>query len=241
MRAGIRVQAQESEGVPDAESDSGQEHKGKVGGRASKRHQARAVGVTACPVRIIGSTGKSDHAVEEKETEQGKNHHAVRGAANVGDGVERDLAAECGRRIAAELRNKRVGSFVACRGGKKSHVENEPERQGVGREIGHRSESLEFHVPESKRRSLTRGESMNPWRSGFAKAINSRKPRCRSKQPDDIHENPDRQRQCFPFAVPNFSVLWTATTCVGRLLGVRRKWELRSRDEGLFPTHTRES
>ena len=115
MRAGIRVPAQEPEGVPDAESDSGKEHKGKVGGRASKRHQAGAVGVTACPVRIIGSTGKSDHAaVEEKETEQGKNHHAVRGAANVGDGVERDLAAECRRRIAAELRNKRVGSFVAC-------------------------------------------------------------------------------------------------------------------------------
>ena len=102
-------------GMAKVECDSGKEHKGNVGGRASQRHQAGAVGMTARPVRIVGSTGKSDHAaVEEKETEQGKNHHAVRGAANVGDGVERDLAAECGRRIAAELRNKRVGSFVAC-------------------------------------------------------------------------------------------------------------------------------
>jgi hypothetical protein len=41
-----------------------------------------------------------------------------------------------------------------------------------------------------------------------------------------------------PFRGPELFGIMDATTCVGRHLGVRRKWELRSRDEGLFPPHT---
>ena len=42
-----------------------------------------------------------------------------------------------------------------------------------------------------------------------------------------------------PFRGPELFGIMGGNTCVGRLLGVRRKSELRSRDEGLFPTHTR--
>ena len=44
-----------------------------------------------------------------------------------------------------------------------------------------------------------------------------------------------------PFRGPELFGIMGSNTCVGRLLGVRRKWELRSRDEGLFLAHTRQS
>ena len=41
------------------------------------------------------------------------------------------------------------------------------------------------------------------------------------------------------FRGPELFGIMGGNTCVGRLLGVRRKWELRSHDEGLFPARTR--
>jgi hypothetical protein len=41
-----------------------------------------------------------------------------------------------------------------------------------------------------------------------------------------------------PFRSPKLFGIMDGNTCVGRHIGVRRMWELRSRDEGLFPPHT---
>ena len=57
------------------------------------------------------------------------------------------------------------------------------------------------------------------------KAINSRKPGCQSYHPDDIHENPDRRAAMLPFRAPELFGIMGGNTCVGRLVGVRRKWE----------------
>jgi hypothetical protein len=51
--------------------------------------------------------------------------------------IQRDLAAESGRFVPSQLGDKRVGSFMASGGEKKSDVPDEPESEKFRREVGH--------------------------------------------------------------------------------------------------------
>jgi len=147
----VVIPLQQVHGCGEAKAKGAQKHKDKIRGGSGKGHHRRAMRVTPRPVRVVGRASKSDHAAIQKEKAQKrKDHHAVRGSANVRHRVERNLAAQVGRVIPAQFCRQSVSRFVACRREKKNNIVDEAEEQELGCEIWHKKIRLGFPVLESK-------------------------------------------------------------------------------------------
>ena len=109
-----------------AKSDGAEKHQQEIGSGTGESHERRAMRMAAGPVGIVRGTGEADHAaIEKKETEQGKNHHAIGRASNVGDGIQGDLATQRGGVVATQLGDEGMGGFMTGGGEKKNDVVDE--------------------------------------------------------------------------------------------------------------------
>ena len=136
--SGERIDRKEMVGTPDADSQSGDDHKCEVGSGAGKGHPGGAVRMTAFPERVVRGTSPTDHAACEKKAEDRDNDHAKGRPADMRNRVEGDLAAEGRGGVSSEFGDEGMGRFVTSGGKKKRDVPDKAEYQCFGREIRHR-------------------------------------------------------------------------------------------------------
>ncbi len=147
----VGLAVEEIHGAAGTKSEGADEHESEVSGGAGESHPGGTLGITALPEGVEGGAGEANHAaVENEETEERKNDHAVGRAADVRNGVEGDLSAESGGGITTTLGDERVSGFMAGGGKKKDHVRDEAEDQEGWSKFGHKSVRLGCSRRESK-------------------------------------------------------------------------------------------
>jgi hypothetical protein len=84
------------------------------------------------PQRIVRRAGPAHHPAADDVGEDGEHDHSKGLAANMRDGIERDLSAvECGE-VAPDLRGQGVRRFMTGGGEKERDVPGDAEDQGIG-------------------------------------------------------------------------------------------------------------
>jgi len=119
------------EGQAEAHQDGGEDAEGEVGAGSGEGHPGGAFGVLAGPLGVVGGAGPADEAGFRDDSDEGHDDHAEEFAADVGDGVEGDLAAVGRGGVAAEFGDEGVGGFVAGGGEQENDVFEEAEGQIV--------------------------------------------------------------------------------------------------------------
>src|ERR1017187_8535680 len=101
-----------TEGEAEANKEGGDEADEEVGGRPGQGHESGATGVAPGPFGIVGRAGPTDHPAAHDVGEDGDNDHAEGFAADVGNGIECDLAATMGGGVAQLQGDKGMAGFV---------------------------------------------------------------------------------------------------------------------------------
>ena len=100
--------------------------------------------MAALPKGIVGSAGPANHAAGKEKTEKRDDDHAKGFAANVGNGIESDLSAESGSRVAAAFGGQGVSSFMASSREEENDIGDEGDDQSLWVELIHKGVRLEF-------------------------------------------------------------------------------------------------
>ena len=116
----------------EVQSEDGEKHEREVGGGAGEGHPRGAPRMAALPERIVRGAGPTHHKASDQEGENGNHDHSPRLAANVRDGIERNLAAKSGGFVATELGDESVRRFVTGGREKKGDVPDKTEGETVG-------------------------------------------------------------------------------------------------------------
>src|ERR1019366_4631245 len=127
VRGGGRLKI--SDGDTHANGDAGQQHERKICRRTCKRHPRRAAWVAALPVGIERRARPPNHPSSQQERQNRHYHHPEQRLANVGNGVERHLAAFERGEVAADFGGERVRRFVARRRKQKDDVPDDAKRK----------------------------------------------------------------------------------------------------------------
>jgi len=133
-RGGIE---ESSVGMSDADANGCEEHQCEVGGGTGHGHPGGTARMAALPVGIIGSAGPADHGAPHEERNEGDDNHAPRRAANVRDGVERNLPAQGSGLVATDLCGEGMRGFVAGSREEKGHVPHEAHDEKIGSDVRH--------------------------------------------------------------------------------------------------------
>jgi hypothetical protein len=117
------------------QANHGDNHQDEVCGRTGEGHPGGAARMLAFPIGIVRGAGETDHATAKQEkAKKRENHHAVRRAANVRNGIQADLPALGSGFISAPLGYQGMSSFVAGGGEQKNQIKNEAVDQLIWRE-----------------------------------------------------------------------------------------------------------
>jgi hypothetical protein len=112
--------------------NGGKNDEREIGSGSGEGHPGGTARVAALPVGIVGSAGPTDHPVGHEVGQDGDGDEADGFAANVGQGIEGNLAAFEGGWVATDFGHKSVGAFVTGGGKQEDYVPHDAEDEEVG-------------------------------------------------------------------------------------------------------------